>query len=223
MLRQNKKKVALLVACMAVTVSLVYIGAWAFHGWQRQDAQGPASLKRPAKPLLNKKDQLQGEPPAKTVSPPALQVSPPDLSDLKPKTKITEEKISDSVPQAGNLAQLTSLRANLELAKVQAQIAKEQEKLLPKQPSLPAVKPQIAIPEPAKYPSEAKPSARQSSPVVVSVQGVDGHASATIRTRHGDLVTVRAGQRFADGVVASVTRSGVQVRNGRNISTIAFE
>lgn len=223
MLQQNKmKKMVLLVACMAATISLVYIGAWAFHGWQRQDAQGHASLKRPAKPLLSKKDQLR-EPPAKTMSSPALQLSQPDLSSLKPKMKITEAEIADSVPQAGNLAQLTSLRADLEVVKLQAQIAKEREKLLPKQPSLPAVKPQIAMPESLKSTSEAKPPALQSSPVVVSVQGVDGHASATIRTRHGGLVTVRVGQRFADGVIASVTRSGVQVRSGRNISTIAFE
>ncbi|QAZ66119.1 type IV pilus biogenesis protein PilP [Solidesulfovibrio carbinolicus] len=114
---------------------------------------------------------------------------------------------------------MTSLRGDLEEIKLQVAIAQEKEKLLPKQVA-PAPQPQMLLPELPK-PVAAKPN--EAAPVVVSIQGVDGHASATIRSSAGSLVTVRPGDKFGGGVIASVSRNGVLVRRGNTSTALAFE
>lgn len=68
---------------------------------------------------------------------------------------------------------------------------------------------------------EDKPK-RPSAPKVVSVQGMDGNLSATIRTTDGNLVTVKNGARFGGGILV-VTRKRVSVRNGGKMRALSFE
>ena len=123
-----------------------------------------------------------------------------------------------SVPQSGNLGRMTELRADLEEVKVKVAIEQEKEKLNSKK-TTPAPQPQVILPEPPK--PVVKP--KEASPVVISIQGMDGHASATIRSSTGSLVTVRPGDKFGGGVIAAVNRTGVWVRRGNSSTTLAFE
>ncbi|OLN30035.1 hypothetical protein DVDV_0830 [Desulfovibrio sp. DV] len=113
---------------------------------------------------------------------------------------------------------MTELRADLEEMKVMVAIEQEKEKLTSKKIT-PAPQPQVILPEPPK--PVVKP--KEASPVVISIQGVDGHASATIRSSSGSLVTVRPGDKFGGGVITAVNRTGVLVRRGNSSTTLAFE
>lgn len=198
--QNNRKRVLWISACAAATLVLVLIGFVTVQGWQE--------VQRPPAPIPPKSQPQKIEP----VSSVPAQATPAPVST----------EITGLVPQSGNLGRMTSLRAQLEEAKLLAQIAQEQEKLIPKQPSQPPPQPQVVLSEPAK-PTEVKQVRQNTSPVVLSIQGMDGHASATIRNSSGTLVTVRPGERFGSGIVASVSRSGVQVKHGNNISTLSFE
>lgn len=126
------------------------------------------------------------------------------------------------VPVAGNLAVITTLRAQLEELRIQAAIAQEREKMLPKPVVVSAAQPKtLDLPEIPTPQLDLK--SRRTSPVVVSVQGVDGQSTATVRLQSGELVSVRPGDRFNGGVVGSVSRSGVTIRRGGASTTLAFE
>jgi len=163
----------------------------------------PVPTPKPVQPVHEGKQKPTGEPvPAKGAPGASPALASPDQD-------------------AGNLAVLTSLRAELEEAKLRTAIAQEREKQVAKAPAVvlappPAV--QGASPPVPKAPE--KP--REATPVVVSVQGVDGSTTATIRVR-GKLTTVKVGETFGNGVVSSITRDGVAVKNGRAVTTYRFE
>ncbi|WP_157137646.1 type IV pilus biogenesis protein PilP [Solidesulfovibrio carbinoliphilus] len=119
---------------------------------------------------------------------------------------------------------MTELRATLDEVKLRVAIEQEREKLAPKLPvAVPQAKtPQTPImlpPEPPKAPATPK----KETPVVVSMQGMDGRTSATIRGSSGRLQTVRPGDPFEGGVVNTITREGVLVRRGNTSTTLTFE
>ena len=123
---------------------------------------------------------------------------------------------------AGNLAVLTLLRAELEEAKLRTAIAQERDKMVTKAPAAvlappPAVQ---AAPPPLAPKTPEKP--RETAPIVVSVQGVDGSTTATIRAK-GKHATVRVGENYGGGIVSSITRDGVAVKSGKTITTYHFE
>ncbi len=204
------------LATLAVTLA----GIWTFSIWQAPS------------PTLSSSSQLSPTPPMKESAPP---VSAQDTHALTA-TKAaglseaqataagglgeTKAPAVDSVPVAGNLGKVTTLRADLEEVRLKVAIAQEVEKLHPK----PAPAPQLPLSLP--LPEASKPTAmkqKESSPVVVSVQGVDGNATATVRSGAGTLETIRPGDRFNGGIVSAVSRSGVFVRRGSSTTTLAFE
>lgn len=126
------------------------------------------------------------------------------------------EPVPVPVPVAGNLEGLTALRAELEELRIKSAIAAEAEKLNPKAPVVVAAPHSASsLPSEAEAPPKSSEAPPPSGPVVLSVQGLDGHARAIVR-QGSELVTLRPGDRFDGGVVASVTRSGVSIRRGGN-------
>lgn len=79
---------------------------------------------------------------------------------------------------------------------------------------------ELKIPEEEK--AKKKEPVRQRGPVVISVQGIEGALSATIRGSGGRTVTVRDGASFAGGKI-SVTRDRVAVNRRGKITAIPFE
>jgi type IV pilus biogenesis protein PilP len=216
--QNNHKRVLWLLGCGTATLVLVLAGGWAIWGWQETKLPPPPKL--PPKSQTKDVASVSAPAPARSTGP-SLSASAPkeaqaEESEIPPFTVAATK--ADSLPKSGNLEKMTSLRADLEEVRLKVAIAQEKEKLLPKQPA-PASRPQVMLPEPPK-PLAAKP--REASPVVVSIQGVDGHASATIRSA-GNLVTVRPGDRFGGGVITAVNRTGVWVRRGNSSTALAFE
>jgi type IV pilus biogenesis protein PilP len=106
-------------------------------------------------------------------------------------------------------AQLAELKIQAEIEEQQARINKAKERVTPPVPELPVLK----LPE-------IVPLVHRD--LVVAVQGIDGRMSASIRTRNG-VVTVRPGQSFGGGVIESISRDGVVLRQGRSVKTLPFE
>jgi len=196
-----------MVGCVTATLILVFVGVLVIRSWQEPQlppASAPVSktsAKIQTKDVASRKDGKEGE---------ALGI------EMQP-VAVKEAGVIP-VPQSGNLGRMTELRADLEEMKVMVAIEQEKEKLNSKK-TTPAPQPQVVLPEPPK--SVVKP--KEASPVVVSIQGMDGHASATIRSSTGSLVTVRPGDKFGGGVIAAVNRTGVLVRRGNSSTTLAFE
>lgn len=209
MSQQSSRKIWI-IGCVTTTLILVFVGVWAIRSWQ--EPQIPTAPKTPAK--IQTKDVASRASALPTSAPKEGEASG---IEAQPFT-VKEAGAIASVPQSGNLGRMTELRADLEEIKVQVAIEQEKEKLNPKK-TTPAPQPQVILPEPPK--PTAKP--KEASPVVVSIQGVDGHASATIRSITGSLVTVRPGDKFGGGVIAAVNRTGVWVRRGNSSTTLAFE
>lgn len=178
------------------------------------------------------KPALAASPEGQTASLPApkpAQGSPENKS--KPPVPISEAPVASVAPgqnDAGNLAVLNALRADLEVAKLRSAIAQEIAKSsmvssgttaapAPVPASLPAPKPASNNPK-----LEKLREPREVAPVVVSVQGVDGTTSATLQTRD-KLTTVKVGDNFGGGVVSSITRNGVVVKNGKSTLNFRFE
>ncbi len=211
--QSNRKRVLWILGCGTAALVLVLAGAWVLWGWQ--EAKLPPAPKVPPKSQTKDVASVSAPAPAKhNGSAPASAPKEAQASEVPPFTVD-----ADTVPKAGNLGKMTSLRGNLEEVRLQVAIAQEKEKLLPKQ-AAPAPQPQMLLPELPK-PVVAKP--KEAAPVVVSIQGVDGHASATIRSSAGSLVTVRPGDKFGGGVIASVSRNGVLVRRGNALTALALE
>lgn len=148
-----------------------------------------------------------------------------------PEEKKTEEKQVD-FPQisAGSLGRLTELKAQEEILQYEVRIEKlkkEKAEISRSASPTPTISlPALTPPPPATVrpapPSPAPESARRSGLTVLSVQGVGGKLSATIRTGSGQ-VTVQKGSRLGDGVVTDISRRGVSVRRNGKISTLPFE
>jgi type IV pilus biogenesis protein PilP len=214
----NGRRIVWGVGVGLAVLSLLFMGHMALSKWLAPPPPPvPVASKAPnaSRPPAAQATQAKGaaetqEPGAKSENQPS---APPALA---PGAAVP------GVPMAGNLAVITTLRAQLEELRIQAAIAQEREKMLPKPVAVSAAQPKtLGLPEIPTPQLEQK--SRRTSPVVVSVQGVDGQSTATVRLQSGELVSVRAGDRFHGGVVGSVSRSGVTIRRGGASATLAFE
>lgn len=157
------------------------------------------------------------------------------------KTKVQQEKAEQqkkgetSSPAQGavrqvyssssTLGDLSRFRGQKVLLEQQVKIAELEQRLKdlsqPKKQEI--ILPDLTPPKPkAEEQTTAITPAPKRGPVVVSVQGVAGALSATIRTADGRTVNVKNGAAFGGGRL-QVTRRGVFVLRGGKPSAIPFE
>ena len=212
----NRRRIVWIVGGGLAVLSLLFMGHMALSKWLAPPpppvsvaSKAPKASRPSAAQAIQAKGTAESqEPGAKSEGQPS---APPAPGAAVP-----------GVPVAGNLAVITTLRAQLEELRIQAAIAQEREKMLPKPVAVSAAHPKtLDLPEIPTPRLDQKP--RRTSPVVLSVQGVDGQSTATVRLQSGELVSVRSGDRFNGGVVGSVSRSGVTIRRGGASTTLAFE
>ncbi len=125
----------------------------------------------------------------------------------------------------GTLGELSRYRGQKVILEQQVRIAELEQRL--KELNQPAVKPELILPaltppKSGEKPAAAPVAAPRRETAVVSVQGVAGNLTATIRTSEGRIVTVRNGAAFGGGVL-QVTRKGVSIRRNGKLSAIPFE
>ncbi|MCD7984330.1 MAG: type IV pilus biogenesis protein PilP [Desulfovibrio sp.] len=127
---------------------------------------------------------------------------------------------------AGNLGRITELRAQEEELTLEAKIAKlkKEKEEASRSPSVPTLSlPSLTPPaSPSPAPAAAPRPAGSGGLRVISVQGVAGRLSATVRTGSGQTI-VRKGSRLGDSVVTEISRQGVTIRRGGKTSTLPFE
>lgn len=121
------------------------------------------------------------------------------------------------LPVAGNLEELTRLQAEIEEGLLRKKLAE-----LPGKNALPPMgganhnaRQEQAVSEPVMPVFEPKPT-------VVSVQGVDGQLSVTLRDR-GALATFRTGERCSAGKITRITRDAVVLQGGNGTERLLFE
>jgi type IV pilus biogenesis protein PilP len=219
LLQNNTKKRLWMFAGGLVVLALISAGILAYSIWQTPSTPVSSSNQPSPKPPINEpalSESAQGTQPASLSVSSSTKAASPSEAPAPAEAKSSENLI----PVAGNLGKVTALRADLEEIRLKVAIAQEAEKLHPK--PTPTPQPQLSIPL-SEVPRPAPVKHKESSPVVVSVQGVDGNATATIRSGSGVLETVRPGDRYNGGVVSAVNRSGVSVRRGSSTTTLIFE
>lgn len=127
---------------------------------------------------------------------------------------------------AGNLGRITELRALEEELTLEAKIAKlkREREEASRSPSVPTLSlPSLTPPaSPSHAPAAAPRPSGSGGLRVISVQGVAGRLSATVRTGSGQTI-VRKGSRLGDSVVTEISRQGVTIRRGGKTSTLPFE
>lgn len=157
------------------------------------------------------------------TAPPA---ATPPAAPTKP---VEREKVGEQVRAALNnsetrLGDLARMRGQKHLLEQQVKIAELEQKLKEARNPVPvpvvAPAPELVLP-PLEPPAEKTPKP-SSGPVVLSVQGVAGRLSATIRTAGGEVATVEHGRRFGGGVL-SVTRDSVLIRTGSSTRVLPFQ
>jgi hypothetical protein len=162
-------------------------------------------------------DSTQNEIIQKKKTPPPPKVTQKNKIE---KDRPQNDKIfqTDSIPIAGSLGKITELRAELDETKLQVAILQEKEKLMPKQSKSPTpiVHPSIQLPpiEPIKL-----NSVPTNSPVILSIQSLEGIASATVKLNN-QIVTLRPGDRFNGGIVSTIKRDGILLKKNNKISVI---
>lgn len=167
--------------------------------------------------------------PAQPVAKPKTPAKPKDTAATPREAMKETAGKSPMVHQAQNspstLGELSRYRGQKIILEQQVRIAELEQRL--KDISQGAKKPEIILPDliPPKskeMPVAAPVAAPKREPVVVSVQGVAGKLTATIRTSEGRTVTVKNGGAFGGGIL-QVTRKGVSVRRNGKLSSIPFE
>ena len=207
-MRGNKnKRVAMLLLAF---LSLAVIGVSAWHLW------GPALLapkpvrvapKAPVRPT-SQQENKQPE-------------SPKNAAD---KTQ-AQPSVRQVYSSSSTLGDLSRYRGQKIILEQQVRIAELEQRL---KELGERKKPEIILPDltPPKAKGDAQPAvttpAPKRGPVVVSVQGVSGALSATIRTSDGRTVNVKNGAAFGGGRL-QVTRRGVFVLRGGKPASIPFE
>lgn len=156
--------------------------------------------------------------PASTPKVPAVNathaMAPPLIS--------TPPLVSPAVPVAvaGSLQQLTLLRASLEEIKLKAAMNELNAKMKKNEPAT-----SIMIAPPSMLPDLPPPtSPPRLRAGVVSVQGLDGKLSATVRTGSGKVVTARLGDRVAGlGTVTGISKNGVAFKSESGPHSLNFD
>ncbi len=179
-------------------------------------------LQQQNRPAISAGSAGKATPPA--LKPRAAAAVPP----ARPAMPVERDKAGEQVRVALNnsetrLGDLARMRGQKHLLEQQVKIAELEQKLKEaRNPVIPVVAPapEIVLP-PLEPPAEKKPKP-SSGPVVLSVQGVAGKLSATIRTSTGEVVTVEHGRRFGGGVLC-VTRDSVLIRTGASTRAVPFK
>ena len=210
---QNKKK--WLPWLLAAVMAPFAVGVWLVPYFHSRPGPGMSAAVRP-------------------VAPPARPAALPAPSPQKPATSNADAPTErqplplPNVPVAGNLGTITDLRAQLQEKQIRQALSEIDAKLagaVPSSPGVAVLTPDDLARMVAPEHSERDTSAvvpSPSRPTVVSIQGVDGKLSATLRSG-GKLVTVRAGQKVAGGTVTAVSRDRVTMRNSRGVEPLTFE
>lgn len=133
------------------------------------------------------------------------------------RNKPANQAVLPRLPVAGNLEELTRLQAEIEEGLLRKKLAE-----LPGKDALPPMggashnaKQEQAVSEPVMPVFEPKPT-------VVSVQGVDGQLSVTLRDR-GALATFRTGERCSAGKITRITRDAVVLQGRNGTERLFFE
>lgn len=133
------------------------------------------------------------------------------------RNKPANQAVLPQLPVAGNLEELTRLQAEIEEGLLRKKLAE-----LPGKDALPPMggashnaKQEQAVSEPVMPVFEPKPT-------VVSVQGVDGQLSVTLRDR-GALATFRTGERCSAGKISRITRDAVVLQGRNGTERLFFE
>lgn len=146
----------------------------------------------------------------------------------------TTDPVTTAAPEtpapSGKVGDLSDLHLQIEEYKLLVQIEELKAKLRDlKQPKMPAPAAPLSLPIAALTPPSgavsppvAQVASKRVDPAVLSVQGVDGELTATIRSG-GKQITVRKGQKFGNGVISEISRTAVTVRNGKQTVTLPFE
>lgn len=125
----------------------------------------------------------------------------------------TSQPTLPQLPVAGNLEELTRLQAEIEEGLLRKKLAE-----LPGKNALPltgTARQEAPKPEPVMPVFEPKPT-------VVSVQGVDGQLTVTLRDR-GAVATFRTGERCSAGKITRITRDAVVLQGGNGTERLFFE
>lgn len=129
---------------------------------------------------------------------------------------------------AGNLGKISELRNTLEEETLEVQIEEKRarKRELTRSGSVPA--PTLSLPSltppasPSPAPAAGPRPAGSGGLRVISVQGVGGKLSATVRTGSGQVV-VHKGSRLGEAVVTDISRQAVTIRRGGKTSALPFE
>lgn len=212
-MQDTKKKLQMLAAGILGLACLGVAGFILFQKFGPSPAPSLPPAVRPAQPAARPKT------PAK----------PKDTAATPSEAMKEAAGKSPMVHQAQNspstLGELSRYRGQKIILEQQVRIAELEQRL--KDLSQGTKKPEIILPDLVPPKSKEKPvaapvAAPRREPVVVSVQGVAGKLTATIRTSEGRTVTVKNGSAFGGGIL-QVTRQGVSVRRNGKLSSIPFE
>lgn len=192
---------------MLAIVSIGVIGVSAWQLWGQTPVPG--------------KVKVEGKPSARgTAGQPQKPGTP-----KKVETPTQGGAVRQVYTSSSTLGDLSRFRGQKVLLEQQVRIAELEQRL--KDLSQPK-KQEIVLPDltPPKPKGETQATmttpAPKRGPVVMSVQGVAGALSATIRTSDGRTVTVKNGAAFGGGRL-QVTRRGVFVLRGGKPSALPFE
>lgn len=207
-MQDTKKKLQMLAAVLLGMACLGVAGFILFQKFGSSSASLPPAV-RPAQPVAKPKT------PAK---PKDTAATPREAAGKGPMVHQAQNSPS-------TLGELSRYRGQKIILEQQVRIAELEQRL--KDISQGAKKPEIILPDLMPPKSKEKPvaapvAAPKREPVVVSVQGVAGKLTATIRTSEGRIVTVKNGGAFGGGIL-QVTRKGVSVRRNGKLSSIPFE
>lgn len=208
-MQDTKKKLQMLAAVLLGMACLGVAGLIPFQKFGSSPAPSFPPAVRPAQPVAKPKT------PAK---PKDTAATPREAAGKGPMVHQAQNSPS-------TLGELSRYRGQKIILEQQVRIAELEQRL--KDISQGAKKPEIILPDLMPPKSKEKPvaapvAAPKREPVVVSVQGVAGKLTATIRTSEGRIVTVKNGGAFGGGIL-QVTRKGVSVRRNGKLSSIPFE
>lgn len=139
--------------------------------------------------------------------------APTQPSSVAQTQKQTNQPALPQLPVAGNLEELTRLQAEIEEGLLRKKLAE-----LPGKNALPltgTARQEAPKPDPVMPVFEPKPT-------VVSVQGVDGLLTVTLRDR-GAVATFRTGERCSAGKITRITRDAVVLQGGNGTERLLFE
>lgn len=211
----KKKALLTLGSCVVVCVAAAG-GFFLFQKFQQQQ-------KRPVISLSSTEKTGKAAPMLKSRAATAVPLARPTMPVEQDKTGTqVRAALNNSETRLGDLARM---RGQKHLLEQQVKIAELEQKLKearnPVAPVAVVPAPEIVLP-PLEPPKTEVKNKASSGPVVLSVQGVAGKLSATIRTSTGDVVTVEHGRRFGGGVL-SVTRDSVLIRTGASTRAVPFK